>query len=143
MTACQKIKREIIIWALENFKEYPDNLSDKDKVFLALADKQDITENTVDEQYDALVETGNHWDILSEFRPGQLETKLPSDYSRHYEAKEVARKLSDNTWVGWTYWYGGGKHGDPDSVPWMEDAYELDVTETEKMVLVREFKKKA
>lgn len=139
LTACQKIKRELVNQAYESFKA-DDEHTEEEQAFLDLM-KDGVTEGTVDEQYDALVETGEHWDFISEFRGGQVETKLPSDYSRHYEAKEVAAKLSDGTWVGWTYWYGGGKHGNPEEVEWMEDAYNLEVTETEKLVVIQEFKK--
>lgn len=139
LTACQKIKCEILMQALKSFKA-DGELSEKEQEFVKITETG-ITEETVDEQYDALVETKNHWDFVSEFREGQVETKLPSEYSRHYEAKEVARQLSDGSWVGWTYWYGGGKHGTPEDVEWMEDAYDLDVTETEKVIVVQEFKK--
>jgi len=51
----------------------------------------------------------------------------------------VARKFSlswGDKWVGWTYWYGGGKHGEPESVEWMEDAYFVGVKEETRVVLV-------
>ncbi len=141
LTACQKIKREILLQALQNFKE--DDLSGQE-LYQALANSLEagITEETVNDQYDALVSLDIHWDYESEFRGGQVETRLPSEYSRHYEAKEVAAKCCDGTWVGWTYWYGGGKHGNPEEIEWMDDAYDLDVTEQEKLVVVREFKKR-
>ena len=139
LTPCQKIKREILLSAIKNFKEF-DSLNDKEQAFVK-AVEPGVTEETVDAQYDALVEADCHWDYESEMRGGEIETKLPSEYSRHYEAKEVAMKCCDGTWVGWTYWYGGGKHGNPEEIEWMEDAYNLEVTETEKLVVVREFKK--
>ena len=141
MTPCQKIKREILLQALENLKSFPDDAVYENEKALLKSLERGITDETVNEQYDALVDMDIHWDYESEFRGGTVETNLPCDYSRHYESKSVARKLSDGSWVGWTYWYGGGKHGEPGSVQWMEDAYDLEVTETEKMVLVREFKK--
>ncbi len=100
-----------------------------------------ITETTVNEQYQALRDLDAHWDYESGFREGTVETNLICDYSRHYEARAVATKVSDGSWIGWVYWYGGGKHGNPESIEWMQDAYDLEVTETEKLVLVREFKK--
>jgi hypothetical protein len=78
-------------------------------------------------------------DLVYEFRCCGEDSGLKSPYSRHYETKEVAAKLKNGLWVGWTFWYGGGKHSDPDSIPWMEDAYFLDVKETEQTVIVREF----
>jgi hypothetical protein len=47
-----------------------------------------------------------------------------------------------DSWIGWTYFYGGGKYGEPESIDWMSEAYFLDVAEEEKMVVVRTFKKK-
>jgi len=42
-------------------------------------------------------------------------------YSRHYEVKPVVMKL-EGKWVCWLYWYGGGKHGDPSGIDWIDDA---------------------
>ncbi len=87
--------------------------------------------------------SGEGWlhDAQGEFREGQEETGLPAPSSRHYESKAVARKMRDGTWVGWTCWYGGGKHGEPGSVPWIEEACLLEVKEEEKLVVVRTFEK--
>ena len=102
---------------------------------------QDITEQSVDRLYDELVAIGKHWDAVSEIREGEVETEIPCSPSRHYEAKSVAMRAPDGSWVGWTYWYGGGKHGCPEEVPWMEDAYDLDCKEEKKLVIVQTFTK--
>lgn len=138
MTPCQKIKRDIL-FIVQGLGPHPE--ASKEEMALAKSLDAGITEDTVDAQYAELVRLKLHWDYEYEFREGQVETKLLCDYSRHYEAKAVARKMTDDTWVGWTYWYGGGKHGNPEGVPWMEDAYDLEVVETEKMVVVQEFKR--
>lgn len=96
----------------------------------------------VDEIYEESDWSDTFQDECSDFREGQKETDLPCDYSRHYESEAVGAKMYDGGWVGWTYWHGGGKHSDPDSIPWMEDAYEVDVSVEEKMVEVYTFKKK-
>ena len=49
--------------------------------------------------------------------------------------------MPDGSWVGWTYWYGGGKYGEPEAIDWMDDAYDLACTEEEKVVTVRTFTK--
>lgn len=118
-----KIKQEIINLALAWDDKPPVNLSTEDEV-----------EELWDE-FDCL------WDAKSEIREGDVETDVPCDYSRHYESKSVAMKCVDGTWVGWCYWYGGGKHGDPESIDWVEYAYNLDVKEEEKLVVVRTFTK--
>jgi hypothetical protein len=128
MTATQKIKREILIEAGEC-------------VDLADIIKDGISEENVDSLYCELRERDAHWDFESEFRQGDVETNLGREYSRHYESKSVAAKCCDGTWVGWTYWYGGGKHGNPDEIEWMNHAYDLNCTEEWKVVLVREFRK--
>ena len=128
MTPSQKIKREILMDAIRLNND--------------LNWDGDITAENVDDAYETvLIENDAHWDCESEFRCGGEDTDMPCDYSRHYESKSVACKLSDGTWVGWTYWYGGGKHGEPEAIDWMSDAYELNVTEEEKTVTVRTFTK--
>jgi hypothetical protein len=128
MTPKLKIKREILL-QLANERDLCDIIA------------EGITEENIDTLYDELISRDSHWDFESEFRGGQYETDIPAPSSRHYESKSVAAKCCDGSWVGWTYWYGGGKHGEPKAIDWMCDAYDLEVTEQEKMVLVREFKK--
>lgn len=100
-----------------------------------------ITAENVDDLYEKLVEAGEHWDAKNEIRSSGIETGLSCDYSRHYESDAVAAQMPDGSWVGWTYWYGGGKHGEPEAIDWMEDAYEVNCVEEEKMVVVRTFAK--
>lgn len=69
-----------------------------------------------------------------------VPTDLECETSRHYESEAVACQMLDGSWVGWTSWYGGGKHGEPESIPWIEDAYDLDCKEVVKTV--REFTKR-
>jgi hypothetical protein len=98
-----------------------------------------ITADNVDDLYD----DQDAYDVEYEFREGEVETGIPCEYSRHYESRSVAARMVDGSWVGWTYWYGGGKHGEPESIPWMSEAYELDVKEEEKLMIVRTFSKKS
>jgi hypothetical protein len=105
-----------------------------------------LTAENIDEEYDAADE-GEMEDCMqdarSEVRCGQVETGLLCESSRHYESKSVAAQTPDGAWVGWTYWYGGGKHGEPEAIDWISDAYHLDCTEEEKVVTVRTFTKPA
>ena len=127
MNAEQRIKRQILIDA---------DLHAKDGVRL------EITEDNVDELFDEANEDYKLQDEISEFRCSGGDTGLAAPYSRHYESTAVGKKLDDGTWVGWTYWYGGGKHGEPEAIDWMDEAYEMDVTEKEKVMTVRTFKAK-
>ena len=101
----------------------------------------DITDDNVDALYAEMVEKDEHWDSKNEIRSGQVVTEIPSDYSRHYESKSVAAKALDGSWVGWTYWYGGGKHAEPEAIDWMNEAYNLECKEEEKTLIVQTFSK--
>lgn len=58
-----------------------------------------------------------------DLRGGGECTGLDSPSSRYYEGTEVAAQLPDGSWVGWTFWHGGGKHGAPWEIEWMSEAY--------------------
>jgi len=133
MTPEQKIKHAIIIGVAEY---YSDNKAVQETINNLLVDDENI-----DESYDFICEEDMQWDVIYEIREGQVETDVPSESSRHYESKSVAMKMPDDTWVGWTYWYGGGKHAEPDAIDWMDEAYDLNCKEEEKVVVVREFTK--
>lgn len=79
-------------------------------------------------------------DAINQTREGcGHDTKLPCESSRHYESESVCGQAPNGQWVGWTYWYGGGKHGCPEDIEWIEDAYLLDVKETQKTITERTF----
>lgn len=123
ISASMKIK-----WAI---LELAHLWQDKDMpVILTEADIEDLW----DEQ-DCL------WDATNEIRTSGEETGLPGQYSRHYESEEVAIQCPDGSWVGFTHWYGGGKHGEPESIDWIEHAYDVNVTSTQKMVTINTFTK--
>jgi len=127
MTPQEKIKKEILLIAIKQ----------KDITF-----DGEITSENLDSLYQLLINDDLHWDYENEMRKGDVDTNLPSQFSRHYEAKEVATKMSDGSWIGWTYWYGGGKFGEPQAIDWMSEAYELSCKEEEKLIIVRTFNKK-
>lgn len=131
LTAEQRIKRQILIDA---------DLHAKDGVRI------EITADNVDELFEGAKGDDGYGlqDDICAFRCSGTDTpEIPTPHSRHYEADSVARKLDDGTWVGWIYWHGGGKHGEPGAIDWMGSAYELDVQEEEKLVVVRTFSVRA
>lgn len=111
---------------------------------LALPDV--VSSDNVDALWDELVASDGHWDARNEVRCAGEDTGFPVPWagqvSRNYESKGVAAQMPDGSWVGWTFWYGGGKHGRPEEIEWMEDAYDLDCVEQEVMVIQRTFTKK-
>ena len=124
MTPEQKIRYQLVLDCIAN--DY--FVLDKE---LIDADIDDI----IDEYEDEIFEYAYN------FRCGEIETHIRKESSRHYESKSVATKLWDGTWVGWTYWYGGGKHGEPEAIDWMDSAYFLNCEEKEVLQIVRTFKK--
>jgi hypothetical protein len=104
--------------------------------------EREVTAENVDEVYgEADGDDYGLQDARGEVRGGEVETGLPCQYSRHYESKAVAARAPDGSWVGWTYWFGGGKHGEPESIDWIDDAYDLTCIEEQKLVTVRTFSK--
>lgn len=122
LTPEQKIKKEILLKA-----EYKGPLT---------------TGEEIEAEYN---EENSNWglqDFISEFREGQTVTDIKSEFSRNYCSKSVASKMSDGSWVGWTFWFGGGKHGCEEEIDWMSYSYDLDVEETEKTVIIQKWTKK-
>lgn len=103
---------------------------------------QAITAENVDEIYEATEDDDYALqDARSEVRGGGVETGLPCEWSRHYESKAVATQYIDGTWVGWTYWYGGGKHGEPEGIDWIDEAYALTCVEEPRTIIHQTFTK--
>lgn len=97
-----------------------------------------IPEN-IEKVYDNLDDEGYIQDARNEFREGQFETDIPCGFSRHYESTSVGAEIDDVV-VGWTYWYGGGKHGEPESIDWMDESYFIKCVK-EKTIVVKEYEK--
>lgn len=130
-TAPKAIQDEILKLAIEDYRK--NESIDVDIIIDTFDDFIDIYPYAEDIIRDKEYEFRGSFD---------LETDIPYEWSRNYEAKSVAKKLSDGRWVGWTYWYGGGKHANPAEIDWISDAYFLDITEEEKVMTVYTFKKK-
>lgn len=119
MTPLQKLK-----WAIL-----------KKEGLLTIAPTTEIIESV----WDAFNETYEAQDAKDEFRQGEEYTHIATQFSEHYECKPVAAEMPDGTWVGWNYWYGGGRHSEPSEIEWMEDAYE--VSFHEETIVVKRFNK--
>lgn len=123
MTPEQKLKRYI----LEMCEGFENHLIDELNVEALYEDAKDNCDS--------------FWDVFHTAREGEFETTIDSEYDRNYENKSVAARMFDGSYVGWTFWYGGGKHGQPQSIDWMPYAYELNCVEQERMVIVRQWSK--
>lgn len=89
--------------------------------------RKDMTGEEIEDEFDYL----DGSDAINEIRTSGTETKLPRESSRHYESDEVAVQCPTGEWVGFTYWYGGGKHGEPEAIDWIPHAYDLTVVSKE------------
>lgn len=99
------------IWIGKDLPEMPETDAEIEALFERLAEKEYPSE-----MYDA----------SNDIRDMGQDTNIPErNWSRHYESKEVAAEMHDGSWVGWTYWYGGGKHADPETISWIPDAYDV------------------
>lgn len=131
MTPLQKLKHAIVLRAID-FGELPRRLPD-----------ETITVDNIDSIYEDADGESALQDARNEIRCCGQETGLRSEVSRHYETEAVAAQMPDGTWVGWTYFHGGGKHGEPEAMDWMHDAYDLVCSEKEQLVVVRKFERVA
>lgn len=95
----------------------------------------DLTEEEVEDLWDE-TDVG---DAINEIRTSGVYTGLPCESCRHYESDAVAVPCPTGEWVGFTYWYGGGKHGEPEAIEWIEKAYDVKCIEEQKMMTVRTF----
>jgi len=123
--------------------ETPEFLIKKEIIIETMKDKHfdNSFEMPKDEELVDFYDEDDSWtfqDPTSDFRCTGEDTNLDAGFSRYYEIKRVAKKIGDK-WVSWLYYYGGGKHGEPEACEWMEDAVFLDCAEEEKVVTVRTF----
>ena len=103
----------------------------------------EVTPENIDDLWGEYENQDSIYNATNEIRQSwDEETDIPCEWSRHYESKSVAAKMPDGSWVGWTYWYGGGKYGEPEAIDWMESAYNIDCVEEERVVTVRTFTKR-
>ncbi len=105
----------------------------------------DMDDDSIEDAYIDFLEsdsyTDAYWEAIYEIREGEEDTNIEPQYSSNYESKSVATKMDDGSWVGWTYWYGGGKHAEPEAIDWVDDAYDVEFTEEEKKIIVKTFTK--
>lgn len=98
-----------------------------------------IRDNMSGDEVDELFDDSDVTGAFEEVRTSGISTGLPCPHDRHYETEAVAHLAPNGEWVGFTYWYGGGKHGDPESIDWIEHAYDVTCIEEKRMMTVQTF----
>lgn len=100
-----------------NYTDYSDEIT---------VDNEDFW-NTLKSDFDTCYE------VEYETRYG-IETDLhPKTSSRHYEIEVRAMEV-DGVWVAWDFYYGGGKHGEPEAFDWISNAR---IVECEEKVVTK------
>ena len=130
-------------FVLYNLLEDEEGLSLKGNIVLDLDSATEITENLQEYVIGTEYPEDYFIDELNCFRESGEECNLYSNQSsRHYEEDYVVHQIEDK-WIGWTYWHGGGKHGEPEAIDWMSDAEFVEVDSEEVVTVVqRVFKRK-
>lgn len=138
MKASNYIYKQII----QNVSDNNEDFNLKEGVELSLENSEDIY-SSPDEYVDCQYAEDYIYEEMYDFRSSGVEINVsPEKHSRHYEVDYVATEI-DGVWIGWHYWHGGGKHGEPESIDWIESSDILDlVSEKQVVTTIREFKRK-
>ena len=105
---------------------------------------QEASAENIDELYDEVFEgSGDQRNYEIEFSQGEVKTNIKPEDGGYSQSKSVAAEIpqGSGSWVGWTHYYGGGKHAQPEDIEWMDDAYHLTCTTEQKLVTIQTFKK--
>lgn len=84
--------------------------------------------------------SGHIQDAVQDVRFYGLETNLPAPHSRHYEC-EVRAIQTDDGWIAYNYWHGGGKYGNEEEIDFISDAYYVSCEEKEVLTIQRTWTK--
>lgn len=84
--------------------------------------------------------SGHIQDETQDVRCYGLETDLPAPHSRHYECEVLALKTDDG-WIGYNFWHGGGKYGNEEEIDFISDAYYVSCEEKEVLTIQRTWAK--
>ena len=134
MKAPQLIKKTLLEDEIKCFEEYGHDWDNSERLGKVL---NELTDDNIDYVYGEVCELDGDFRYgyyYSEFRQNYDQVIESHEYSgRHYDGDFVAQKIGD-IWVGYPYYYGGGKYGSPELIDWIDDAVYLKATETTKVV---------
>jgi len=85
---------------------------------------------------------GSLQDVIHGFRTDGGEATNIQQFDRNFDVEVRAVKLGGK-WVGWWHLHGGGKHSEPETWPWIENSFFIDlVSEKEVTITKRDFEYK-
>jgi hypothetical protein len=130
--------RELIFGVLSELDGYLDELGldENEQVFANelkeksanLTDPLDFDEKQCEELYRSIlasVLSDYLIDVQEEIRQGKVRTGLIAECGGYAESEAVAIPVTGipSLYIGWTYFFGGGKHSEPRVIEWMENCY--------------------
>jgi len=97
------------------------------------------TECEIEEAYEYTTQNDGYG-IESSVRGEGIETNLNAPFSRHYEC-EVRALNTDDGWIAYNYWHGGGKFGNEEEIDFISDSYYVSCQEKEVLTIQRTWAK--
>lgn len=97
------------------------------------------TESEIEDAYCYTVDNDGYG-IKETVRCEGLETNLPAPFSRNYEC-EIRAIETDDGWICYNFWHGGGKFGNEESIDFISDAFYATCQEKEVLTIERTWTK--
>ncbi len=136
LTASQIAKLLVMHHGIDAFGYKYDSLRNAPKGLVTLEDLASMSGEDLDQLYDE----SSHDDAVNEVRYGAVGAPgIPSwchySWGRNYEVDVKAFILPDGRALAFCEMSGGGKHGEPDAYPWVEEAKFIKVSGVEERVI--------
>lgn len=136
LTASQLAKLLVMHYGISAFGYKCDSLRDAPNGLVTLEDLAAMSGEDLDRLYDE----SSHDDAVNEVRYGAVSAKgIPSwchySWERNYEVDVMAFVLPDGRALAFCQMSGGGKHGEPDAYPWVDEAKFIKVSGVEERVI--------
>lgn len=136
LTATQMAKLLVMHHGIDAFGYKYDSLRDAPNGLVTLDDLASMSGEELDQLYDE----SSHDDAVNEVRYGAVSApRIPSwchySWERNYEVDVKAFILPDGRALAFCEMSGGGKHGEPDAYPWVEEAKFIKVSGVEERVI--------
>lgn len=136
LTASQLAKLLVMHHGIDAFGYKYDSLRDAPNGLVTLDDLASMSGEDIDKLYDE----SSHDDAVNEVRYGAVDVPgLASwchhSWERNYEVDVKAFVLPDGRALAFCEMSGGGKHGEPNAYPWVEEAKFIKVAGIEERVI--------
>ncbi|KAI2693101.1 hypothetical protein [Pseudomonas sp. TNT3] len=136
LTASQMAKLLVMHHGIDAFGYKYDSVGDAPKGLVTLDDLASMSGEDLDQLYDE----SSHDDAVNEVRYSAVAAPgVPSwchySWERNYDVDVKAFILPDGRALAFCEMSGGGKHGEPDAYPWVEEAKFIKVSGVEERVI--------